>query len=136
MPAGQPTKYTDDTIGIASAYIYGGFTDAGDMIPQTEGLAEKLEVCVKTLYNWGDAHPEFLQVLQELQSRQRKELINKGLDGTFNSNITKLVLGKHGFHDKTDQTHSAPGGGPVEWTVLPVAPNPSSAETITTPDNA
>jgi len=29
--------------------------------------------------------------------------VNKGLNNTFNSAITKLVLGKHGFHDKMDQ---------------------------------
>jgi hypothetical protein len=30
-------------------------------------------------------------------------LVNKGLNNTFNAAITKLVLGKHGFHDKMDQ---------------------------------
>jgi hypothetical protein len=34
---------------------------------------------------------------------QQKTLVNKGLNNTFNSAITKLVLGKHGFHDKMDQ---------------------------------
>ena len=33
---------------------------------------------------------------------QRLVLLNKGLTGEFNSNITKLVLGKHGFHDKRE----------------------------------
>lgn len=99
---GRPTKYAEDTCERARSYIYDGFTDNGDMIPCTEGLAEELEVSVKTLYNWGEAHEEFLQILEQLQDRQRRELLNKGLSGEFNSNITKLVLGKHGYHDKQD----------------------------------
>lgn len=27
-------------------------------------------------------------------------LLKNGLNNTFNSNITKLVLGKHGYHDR------------------------------------
>ena len=29
-------------------------------------------------------------------------LLNKGIRGEFNSNITTLVLGKHGYHKKVD----------------------------------
>ena len=30
--------------------------------------------------------------------------MRKGLNNEFNSNITKLVLGKHGYHDRAQQT--------------------------------
>jgi len=110
---GQPTKYNEDICGIAEAYINDGFIEHGDTIPQAAGMAQKLEVSVSTLYNWGDAHPEFLEMLKALQDRQSQELINKGLDGTFNSAITKLVLTKHGYHDKQDSTVAGPDGKPV-----------------------
>jgi hypothetical protein len=29
--------------------------------------------------------------------------LNNGLNSKFNSNITKLVLGKHGYHDRAQQ---------------------------------
>ena len=32
----------------------------------------------------------------------------------FDSGLTKLVLGKHGYHDKMDNTHSGPNGGPIK----------------------
>ena len=31
-------------------------------------------------------------------------LVGNGITGTYNSNITKLVLGKHGYHDRAQQT--------------------------------
>ena len=41
---------------------------------------------------------------------QQLTLINGGLNNTFNSAITKLVLGKHGFHDKMEQDISSSDG--------------------------
>ena len=36
--------------------------------------------------------------------------MQNGLNNTFNSAITKLVLGKHGFHDKMEQDISSSDG--------------------------
>jgi hypothetical protein len=44
---------------------------------------------------------------------QEFHLINKSLNSDINTTISKLILGKHGYHDKTDSTVSAPDGGPV-----------------------
>ena len=41
---------------------------------------------------------------------QQLTLLNGGLSNTFNSAITKLVLGKHGYHDKMDQDISSTDG--------------------------
>lgn len=131
MPAGRPSKYEEGMIERAQEYIYGGFAEREDMIPHVEGLAEVLEVCSKTLYNWGAKHEEFLLILDALQDRQRRELINKGLSGDFNSNITKLVLGKHGYHDKVDGTIGNPDGTALEWSLQPVAADPSRRKTAT-----
>jgi hypothetical protein len=40
---------------------------------------------------------------------QSKTLVNNGLNNTFNSAITKLVLGKHGYHEKMDQDITTKG---------------------------
>jgi hypothetical protein len=44
-------------------------------------------------------------------------LIAKGLSGDFNSAIAKLVLGKHGYHDRVESTGA--DGGPIQnkWTI-------------------
>jgi len=33
-------------------------------------------------------------------------LLNNGLDGTFNAQITKLVLGKHGYQEQVKADHT------------------------------
>jgi hypothetical protein len=42
-------------------------------------------------------------MLKQLITRQRTVLLNNGLNGKFNSQITKLVLSKHGYHDRPQQ---------------------------------
>ena len=69
-----------------------------------------------TLYDWekDENKAEFSKILRRCMDKQQQVLINKGLGKVFDSGLTKLVLGKHGYHDKQDQTHSAPGGGPIQ----------------------
>ena len=54
------------------------------------------------MYDWEKKYPEFLYILEAIKLEQQKVLLNKGLSGDFNSAITKLVLGKHGYHEKQD----------------------------------
>lgn len=109
----RPTKYTPKLLEKANTYLK-KWKDEGDAIPSVEALAGYLEVSRSTLYNWGDEHSEFLDILGEVNRLQAKTLINNGLTGEFNSNITKLVLGKHGFSEKTQQELSGPNGQPIE----------------------
>lgn len=111
MPGGRPTKFKGkETIDKAREYITGGFVGAGDEIPSAIGLADFLEVSTRTVYDWGE---KFSHILAECLAQQEKTLINKGLNGGFNSAITKLVLGKHGYHEKIDNTQAGPGGEPL-----------------------
>lgn len=115
---GRPTKYNREILEKAQEYLT-NYREHDHIIPSVVGLAVVLGVCERSLYNWGDEHPEFMQILASLQSHQHFSLINGGLSGELNSTITKLVLGKHGYHEKQDQQVSGPNGGPVEnkWTV-------------------
>ena len=54
------------------------------------------------MYKWEAENKEFSDILADIKAKQESVLINKGLSGDFNSAITKLVLGKHGYHDKQD----------------------------------
>jgi hypothetical protein len=98
---GRPTKYNDKLIEKAKAYI-SDYEKYGDVIPSIAGLASVIDVHRSLMYVWEKEYPEFLDILEAIKREQQKVLLNKGLSGDFNSQITKLVLGKHGYHDKQD----------------------------------
>jgi len=108
MPGGRPTKFSDEVLEKAEDYLK-NYRELGDMIPSVVGLADELCVSVKTLYNWSEKHPQFLHMLERINSRQHRVLLSGGLSGEMNSNITKLVLAKHDYSDKT-QTDVTSGG--------------------------
>ena len=99
MPKGRPTKYSDEVLEGAKDYLK-NFRELGDMIPSVVGLADELCVTPKTLYNWSEKHPDFLHMLERINSKQHRTLLSGGLSGEMNSNITKLVLAKHDYSDK------------------------------------
>lgn len=101
----RPTKYTPALLKRAESYI-DKYEDEGDVIPSHVGLANYLNLSTVCMYDWAkqEDKEEFSYILQEVLQKQHQTLVNKGLTGVFNSNITKLVLGKHGYHDKQDTT--------------------------------
>lgn len=108
----RPTKYNNKILEKAEEYLT-SWEDDGDMIPSVEGLALKINIARSTIYEWDKEKPEFSDILQRINEKQKQTLINKGLSGAFNSNITKLVLGKHGFSDKSQQEVSGADGAPL-----------------------
>ena len=103
MPGGRPTKYTEEFLEIARRYLE-NYADGGHVIPSISGLAVVSEVRRSTLYAWAEEEgkEEFSDILAKILAKQESLLINKGLTSEFNSNITKLVLGKHGYHEKQE----------------------------------
>ncbi len=131
MPAGRPTNYNDEILAKAKEYLtVWNVGEDPDVIPTVEGLSLFLGIARSTIYLWakdkgfkdadtGIYHPqkqEFIDTLTDLEIKQKKILMNKGLTGDFNSNITKLVLGTHGISEKIHNEMSAPGGGPIQTT--------------------
>lgn len=115
MPGGRPTSYNEEVQKVADHYII-NFKELGDPFPSVVGLACELGVAENTLYNWSKAegNDEFLRTLAMIKATQHRKAVAGGISGEFNAAITKLVLHNHGYSDRTDQTLSAPGGGPVE----------------------
>jgi hypothetical protein len=109
----RPTKYTKELVKKAQAYLDGGWETEDDVIPSHVGLSLVLDIRRETLYAWAkeEDKAEFSNILDKINAKQQRVLIAKGLTGDFNSNITKLVLGKHGYHDKQDSTIANPDGG-------------------------
>lgn len=71
-------------------------------LPSIEGLARYLNVHRDTLYEWEKQYSEFSDILEQVRAEQAERLINKGLSGDYNSTITKLMLSKHGYVDKSE----------------------------------
>ena len=113
MPAGRPTKLTPEAIETAKDYINGGYEAQGDAIPSHVGIALLLNVTRSTIYKWAEEeNSEFSDILEACNQKQHQLLISKGLLGDFNASITKLVLGKHGYHERQEVTGA--DGNPVK----------------------
>lgn len=71
-------------------------------LPTLEGLALHLKITRSTLYEWrkDPEKKDFSDIVDELLSKQAASLIHNGVNGKSNSNITKLLLTKHGYVDK------------------------------------
>ncbi len=114
---GRPTLYSAEMVAKAKEYIDGGWKDTEDVMPSHIGMRKYIGVSSSTLYLWGQNHPDFSDILKECKEAQESVLLNNGLLGGFNSNITKLALGKHGYHDKSDSNVNANVNANVEWVV-------------------
>lgn len=103
MPIGRPTKYNELTLEVAENYLR-NYAKYGHAIPSNAGLSLVLGIRRETVQAWAN-DPEkeaFSHILDEIQAEQEQILLSKGLTGEYNSNIAKLVLGKHGYTDKSD----------------------------------
>ena len=100
----RPTKYGQEIVTKAQHYL-DNYGEYGHKIPSNAGLALVLGLSRETLRLWSkdEDKKEFLGILEAINQKQECVLLDNGLDGTFNSTITKLVLGKHGYHDRAQQ---------------------------------
>ncbi len=124
MAGGRPTKYNDEILAKAVDYLYRYEEEPyNDVFPSVLGLACALKLGKSTLYDWAgqEGKQEFSDILEQINQSQEKVLLTKGLTNDFNSAITKLVLGKHGYHEKQQTELSGVDGKPIEidtqWTI-------------------
>jgi hypothetical protein len=115
MPAGRPTKHTPELIERAREYANGQYEIIGDVIPSIAGLANYLDITRETIHTWVNEEDkaEFSDIVKKMLQTQESVLIAKGLDSKFNASITKLILTKHGYSDKVEQTHAGKDGSPI-----------------------
>ena len=88
------------TIDKAIEYL----EDCPDTIPSIVGLAIHIGVTSRTLQNWAkdEDKEEFFRTLEYVKDHQHRLALNNGLNGEFNSVITKLVLANHGYREKQE----------------------------------
>ena len=102
-PMGRPTKYNKKILEITNAYI-DTYEQHGHKIPSVAGLAVLLKTTRETIAKWcgEEGKEDFSIMVSKLMAAQEQALTCNGLDGTYNSGITKLILSKHGYHDKAE----------------------------------
>jgi hypothetical protein len=101
----RPTKYSTALLEKAQHYL-DHYEEYDEVIPSAVGLALVLDITRSTLYAWARDEDKkvFSHILDNINKKQEQIILRKGLNNEFNSNITKLVLGKHGYHDRAQQT--------------------------------
>lgn len=111
---GRPSKYTTKTNGQIKDYIRGflpgedGAEPSSKGLPSIAGLALHLKVARQTIYNWGaeegEGDEEFTFLVETVEAMQEQALIEGGLSGRFAVPIAKMMLSKHGWADKIENT--------------------------------
>ena len=111
---GRPTKYTPVIVKKALDYLDNYEKKYENVVPSVIGMARVLDVNKSTLHRWAeDKENNFCDILERCKNLQEEILINGGLLGDFNPSIVKLMLGKHGYHDKQDSQVTGAGGQPL-----------------------
>ena len=118
-PGGRPSSYRPE-IGQEIA-------DAMAMGLSVEAAAAKVGISARSLFNWQQEHPDFLQSIQEGRQRallwweERALAMAEGKPGS--AQIVSLGLrnrsrAANGWHDAQRLEHSGPDGGPVQQQVV------------------
>lgn len=68
-----------------------GIIKSANKLPTFENFAASISVSTKTLYNWSEQFPEFLQAFARARELQKNWLIENGLNGTYNPQFTIFV---------------------------------------------
>lgn len=108
-PGGRPTDYRPEYCQKMVDFFDRDYTqekhgkiEACDF-PSIAGFARKLKVTKQTLYNWGEKHPPFFDVLEQCRGIQEDILISNALKGSYSAPFTQFLLkNTHGFKDKQD----------------------------------
>ena len=103
--AGRPTKYNDKILEVAEDYLKNYNKEYKHLVPSIAGLSLVLKVGRATLYKWAEKeeNSEFRDILEDIKKTQYLVTLHGGLGGDFNASIAKLLLGKHGLTEKTQQ---------------------------------
>jgi hypothetical protein len=99
---GRPTKVTEALIAKAWDYVKDS-TAYGDPVPLVAGLAIEIGVTRESVYLWAkEEGSEFFYIVKDLMAQQERRLVGKGVTKEFDSAITRTMLSKHGYAEKTE----------------------------------
>lgn len=107
MKIGRPTKYTEELIRKAQAYLE--VLPEDEVVHSIEGLADFLGISRETIYDWSCQEDKaiFSDIVNSILIKQGKSLINNTLSRKFEPRTANMMLGKHGYTVKTESDISA-----------------------------
>lgn len=136
MATGRPTDYTPELLAKAEWYVNGGYKDCGDVVPTLAGLSIEIDISRSTCHAWmrDEEKQEFLHITDKLKKCQERELVNNGLSGNYNPQITKVMMARHGYSDRQEIDHTSSDGSMTQQhnvTIELVKPNGKDQATDT-----
>lgn len=99
----RPTKLTDELLEQARIYLGEHDISVGTLLPTIEGLARRLQITRETLYQWEKDNEGFSDILEDIRQLQADKLIQNSIIGRYNPAISKMMLSKYGYVEKTEQ---------------------------------
>ena len=113
--AGRSTEWTPEVESVAWEYVTNYHEYEGHAFPSVVGLCQVINRARSTVYKWAaDEVGQFSDILAAINENQEMVILNRSITNDFNATISKLVLGKHGYHDKMDGTLASPDGSPLK----------------------
>lgn len=107
----RPSEKPGNLVDLISDYIKS--TQENSELPSIAGLAVFIGFAKSTVYKWAEEDSEFSDALGSVSTLQEHNLINKSLNGEWNSAISKLLLHNHGYSDRSEQKHSGDQDNPI-----------------------
>ena len=118
---GRPTKFNDERAirAIEAARDGRSVAGCGRAAGVTEGTVENW---LDQGYSYTDKQGnerDFFQDFTRARSDGESLLVNCGLNGTYDSSMTKFLLARSfGYEKKTKLEHSGPDGGPIKTSAV------------------
>ena len=108
----RPTDYTEELLDNAYEYV----SDCPDVVHTVVGLCLHIGIAKSTCYRWiEEGNQEFKDIVDTVADLQERNLLSNGLTNEFNASITKLLLTKHGYTDKVENTNTNIEMSHEEW---------------------
>ena len=111
----RPTKWSEELEEKAIHYADVGWQQVDHVFPSVVGLCDYINVGKSTIYRWADDDiGRFRDILSKINEKQELIAFDRGLRGDYNASLVKLLLGKHGYHEKQDREITGRDGDPLE----------------------
>jgi hypothetical protein len=103
-----------------SLYHEDGYFQKVKKLPSEVGLAQHIGVTKMTVNRWkkqlDEVAVEFAELMEEIHDLQHECLVNSSLFDEINARVATVILGKHGYSSRVENTLQGPNGGPVAVT--------------------
>lgn len=111
-PGGRPTDYTPELLERARGYlgqlkpdVYDEVSKTWDLdLPSIASFAGYIGLSRETVHTWAKdpEKKEFSDIYLDILRKQEEVITRGSMGGKYNPTITKLLLTKHGYSDKTE----------------------------------